>query len=178
MAFVEETIDSEIVYDGPVFKVRKHHVHAVNGGVSTRDVVEHNGGSVMLAVKDDGKILMVRQFRKALERVMLELPAGKRDPGEDPLETARRELKEETGYTAGTVEYMTTMTPSCGYTSEILNIYLCRDLVPGETHFDETEDLDLYEYTADELVNMIMENKIQDAKTVIGILYARTAGMI
>ncbi len=109
---------------------------------------------------------------------MLELPAGKIDGDEDPMDTALRELKEETGYRAGSIRHLTTISPSCGYTTELLYIYLCKDLTPGETHFDDTEDLDLYEYTADELVDRIMKGEIQDAKTIVGVLFARTAGEI
>lgn len=178
MAFQEETIESKIILETPVFRIREHKVRAVNGKITYRDIVEHNGGSVILAVKDDGHILMVRQYRKALDRLMLELPAGKRDGNEDPESTALRELQEETGYHAGSIRYLTTINPSCGYTTELLRIYLCRDLTPGETHFDDTEDLDLLEYTADELVDMILSGKIQDAKTIIAVLFARTAGEI
>lgn len=178
MAFEEKTIESEIVYSGPVFKIRKHKVNAVGGRVTYRDIIEHNGGSVMVALTESGKVLMVRQFRKSMERVMLELPAGKIDPGEDAGAAAVRELKEETGYTAGRVEHLITINPSCGYTTELLRIYLCTDLTPGETSFDETEDLDLVEVDADELYGMVMAGELVDAKTVIGVLYARAAGRI
>ncbi len=100
MVFEEKTISSRLVYEGPVFKVRSHIVESV-GGEAVRDIVEHNGGAIMVAVTDEGKILMERQYRKALESAFLELPAGKTDPGEDPVVTATREFTEETGYTAG-----------------------------------------------------------------------------
>ena len=178
MAFPEKTLQSEVVYDGPIFRIRKDKVTVVGGKPSYRDFLEHNGGAVMLAVKEDGRILMVRQFRKALEREALELPAGKIDGDEDPMDTALRDLNEETGYRAGSIRHLTTISPSCGYTTELLYIYLCKDLTPGETLFDDTEDLDLYEYTADELVDRIMKGEIQDAKTIVGVLFARTAGEI
>ena len=177
MAFVEKTISSEIVYDGPIFKVRKHQVESVNGP-AVRDVVEHNGGAIMLAVTDEGKILMERQFRKPLEKVILELPAGKIDPGEDPAVCAARELEEETGYKATSVRHLVTYYPTCGYSAEALYIYICKNLVKGERHLDPTEDLDVLEYDAEELIEMIMNGEICDSKTIIGVLYARQAGEI
>lgn len=177
MAFIEDTLSSEIVYQGPIFKIRKHHVNTV-AGESERDVLEHNGGAVMIAITDEGKILMEKQFRKPLEKVILELPAGKIDPGEEPVHAAHRELAEETGYRIGNIKHLVTYTPTCGYSNEYLYIYVCRDLVPGETNMDDTESLDLVEYTADELIDMIMSNEIIDSKTIIGILFARQAGEI
>ena len=178
MAFEEKTIDSEIVYDGPIFKIRKHRIEAVGGKIATRDVLEHNGGAVMLGIKDDGHILLVRQYRKPLERMVLELPAGKIDDGEEPGATAARELREETGYTPAKVEHLLTYTPTCGYSAEKLYIYICTELTKGETDFDETEDLDTLEYTADELIDMIMKGEIEDGKTIAGVLFARQAGLI
>ena len=177
MIFEEKTIDSKIVYEGPVFKVRHHVVESV-GGEAVRDIVEHSGGSIMVAVTDEGKILMERQYRKALEKGFLELPAGKADPGEDPVVTATREFTEETGYTAGTVKHLISFYPTCGYSNEYLHVFLCRDLTPGETHWDDTECIELLEYDAGELVDMIMSGEIEDSKTIIGVLYARMAGEI
>lgn len=177
MVFEEKTKSSRIVYEGPVFKVRQHIVESV-GREAVRDVIEHAGGGIIVAVKDDGKILMERQYRKALEQPLLELPAGKADPDEDPELTAIRELAEETGYTAGSVKHLISYYPTCGYSSELLHIYICRDLIPGETNWDDTECIELLEFDADELVDMIMRGEIKDSKTIIGILYARQAGEI
>lgn len=177
MILEEKTISSEIVYRGPVFDVRKHLVETP-GGKTTRDVVEHNGGSIMLAVTDEGKILMERQFRKPLERIVLELPAGKIDPGEDALVTAIRELEEETGYKAGDVKHLISYNPTCGYSNETLHIYLCRELSPGRKNWDDTEYLEIEEYEADEIIDMIKDKKIKDSKTIVGILFARLIGEI
>ncbi len=177
MIFEEKTISSELVYEGPVFKVRKHKVTTA-GGESVRDIVEHGGGGIIIAVTDEGKILMERQYRKALEQSFLELPAGKTDPGEDPEVTAARELAEETGYRAGSIKHLVSFYPTCGYSNEHLHIYICRDLTLGETNWDDTECIELLEYDADELVNMIMRGEIEDSKTIIGILFARQAGEI
>ncbi len=178
MAFEEKTIDSEIMYEGPIFRIRKHKVLAVGNRIAYRDILEHNGAAVLLAITDEGKIPVVRQYRTAMNRQVFELPAGKIDENEDPRKTAVRELKEETGYTAKEIRHLTTINPSCGYTTEMLYIYLCTGLTPGETAFDDTEDLDIYEFTADELIRKIMDGTIQDAKTIVGVLFARTAGVI
>ncbi len=177
MIFEEKTIKSEIVYEGPVFRVRKHLVET-RAGASVRDIVEHGGGSIMLGITDEGKVLMVRQYRKAFEKALLELPAGKKDPGEAPEVTAAREFREETGYTANNVRLLLSFYPTCGYSAEDLYIFICRDLTPGEPHWDDTESLDVLEYDVDELIAMIMRNEIKDAKTIIGLLYARQAGEI
>ena len=177
MIFEEKTISSEVVYDGPVFRVRKHIVETV-GGESVRDIVEHSGGSILVGVTNEGKILMVRQYRKAFEEPLLELPAGKADPNETPEVTAAREFSEETGYTAGSIKHLLTFYPTCGYSNETLHIFICRDLTPGETHWDDSECLDILEFDIEELLGMIMRNEIRDSKTIIGILFARQAGEI
>lgn len=175
MVFEEKTISSEIVYEGPVFRVRKHEVETINGS-SVRDIVEHSGGSIIVAVTDEGKVLMVRQYRKAFEEALLELPAGKADPGESPEVTAVREFSEETGYTAASVKKLLTFYPTCGYSSETLHIFICKGLTKGETHWDDSECLDILEFDPDELIGMIMRNEIKDSKTIIGLLFARQAG--
>lgn len=177
MSYEEKTISSEVVYEGPVFRVRKHVVDAA-GGHSIRDIVEHSGGAIMLAVNNEGKILVEKQYRKALEADFVELPAGKADPGEAPEVTASRELEEETGYIARDVRHLISFYPTCGYSNEHLHIYICKDLVKGQQHLDEDECIDLAWYDADEIIDLIMKGEIEDGKTIIGILFARQAGEI
>ena len=138
MTFEEKTIETEMLYRGSVLNLRKDKV-TVQNGVSYREIIEHNGGAVIAAVTDEGKMVMVRQYRKPANRVVFEVPAGKIDPGEEPLATAARELKEETGYTADNIEFITSFYPTVGYSEEQLYLFLASGLTAGETSFDENE---------------------------------------
>lgn len=178
MPFIETTISNEIVYDGPIFRIRKHRVNTVVGKTSVRDVLEHGGGAIMIPLLDDGRIILERQFRKAIEDVIFELPAGKRDQGETFEETAMRELKEEVGYEPRTVKFLTSIYPSVGYSSERLDIFLCSELSAVERSLDEGEDIDLMVFEVDEVIEMIKNREIKDAKTVSGILLARAMELI
>lgn len=172
MIFEEKTISSEIIYKGAIINLRKDKV-TVKNGVSYREIVEHNGGAVMAAVTDDNKMVMVRQYRNPAGQVMLETPAGKIDKGEEPLAAAVRELKEETGYTASEVKFMTGFYPSVGYSEEMLYLYLCTGLEAGEPSPDENEAIDIEEIDVEELFSMVMEGKINDAKTAIAVMMVR-----
>lgn len=169
MVFREETISSESIYNGKILNLRRDLV-TVRNGESYREIVEHNGGAVIAAITDDDKLVMVRQFRKPPEMVMLEVPAGKRDGTELPEEVAKRELKEETGYTASEMIHLTSMYPTPGYSEEVLDIFLAKNLTPGETDFDDNEAIDIYEYPISELVDMVMSGKIIDGKSQVAIL--------
>ena len=172
MTFEEKTLKSEKIYKGAIINLRRDKV-TVQGGTSYREIIEHNGGAVIAALTEDNKLVMVRQYRKPADKVMLEVPAGKIDPGEKPLEAAARELKEETGYTAEKVEFLTQFYPSVGYSEEMLYLYLCTGLTPGETNFDENEAIDIEEVELDRLFKMAMSGEIDDAKTLIAILMVK-----
>lgn len=172
MTFEEKTVSTERIYEGKIINLRKDKV-TVENGYSTREIVEHGGGSVIAAIRDDGRMLMVRQYRKPAGRVMLEVPAGKIDPGEDSLDAARRELREETGYTADSIRLLTRMYPSVGYSEEILYIYLAEDLTEGETDFDENEAIDIETFEVEDLYRMVMEGRIEDGKSQVAILMVR-----
>ena len=169
MTFEEKTIESNLIYKGAILNLRKDKVTVLNGE-SYREIVEHNGGAAIVPLTNDGKIIMVKQFRKPAERVMLEVPAGKRDGDEDWKDIAIRELKEETGCTAGNMEFVGMMYPTPGYSEEMLALYIATDLTRGETDFDENEAIDIEEYPVEELVDMVMKGEIEDAKTQIMIL--------
>ena len=185
MTFEEKTLKSEKIYDGAIINLRRDKV-TVQGGISYREIVEHNGGAVMAALTEDKKLIMVRQYRKPAGKVILadyvdivkeqlpEVPAGKIDPGEKPMDAAIRELKEETGYTASKVELLTEFYPSVGYSEEKLYLYLCTGLTPGETCFDENEAIDIEEIQLDKLFKMAMCGEIDDAKTLIAILMVKS----
>jgi ADP-ribose pyrophosphatase len=163
-----------MIYEGAILNLRKDKVTVKDGRTSSREIVEHNGGVVIAAITNDGKIPMVKQYRKAAEKAVLEIPAGKLEGDEDPKEAALRELKEETGYTANSIEHLTSFYSSIGYSEEVLHLYIAKDLLPGETDFDESEAIDIYEYSTRELLDMVMNGQIEDAKTIIAIFYLNT----
>ena len=169
MTFEEKTIKSERIYEGAIINLRRDE-GTVQNGTSMREIIEHNGGAVLAAVTGEGRLVMVRQYRKPAGRVMLEVPAGKIDPGESAEAAAKRELKEETGYTAGKIKFLMRFYPSVGYSEEILYLYLCTDLTSGETNFDENEAIDIEEYEINRLHKMVMDGDVQDAKTIIAIM--------
>jgi len=173
MFFEEKTISTERIYEGAILNLRRDKVTIHSGGTSFREIVEHNGGAVAVPITADGKIVMVRQYRKAFEQAVLELPAGKIEIGEEPLETIIRELQEETGYTAGKFEFLTAFYPSVGYTNEVLYIYVATELVLGETNYDENEAMDILEMDFEEVHDMVVRGEIRDAKTMLGILLAK-----
>lgn len=171
MVFEEKTISSERIYEGRILNLRKDLVQVRDNNTSYREIVEHNGGVALAAVTPEGKMVMVRQYRKAAEKAILEVPAGKIEKDErDHLQTAVRELKEETGYTAGKIEFLTSFYSSIGYSTEVIYLYFASDLTPGETDFDDTESIEVLEYEIPELKRMIFEREIEDAKTIAAIL--------
>ncbi len=172
MTFEEKTISSEVVYDGIILKLRKDLVETVNGIPSYREILEHRGGVALVAVTDDNKLVMVSQFRKPVERVMLEIPAGKIEEDENPMETAIRELKEETGFTAKNISLLSRYYPSVGYSCECLYIYLCTGLTPGDTAFDDTEAIDISFMDFKEAFEKVVNGEIEDGKTALGIMQA------
>lgn len=173
MIFEEKKISSERIYEGAILNLRRDTV-TVPSGTAHREVVEHNGAVAIVPVKDDGKIVMVKQFRYPSGQVLLEIPAGKIDKGETvPEETARRELREETGYTAEKLHYLGKLHPSVAYTEEVIHLYAATGLTAGETEFDKDEALDILEYDYEEAFSMAASGQLVDAKTVAGIFMAK-----
>ena len=172
MIYEEKTVSTKRIYDGIVVNLRVDTVELPDGKTALRDIVEHPGGVGIVAITDDNKILMVKQYRKPIEKAIIELPAGKLDKDEDHEVCGRRELEEETGYKAKEFTYLGYMYPSPGFDDEVTHLYLARDLYKGEVNLDEDEYLDVYKYDISEVKEMIMNNEINDAKTVIGFFKA------
>ena len=173
MNFEEKTLTSEYVYNGKVIDVRRDDIEVSNGHKSVREVVEHSGGVTILAVKDNGNFLFVRQYRYPIKSVSLELPAGKLEKGEDSDFAAKRELEEETGYVAEKWTKLGHIYTSVGFCDEKLYLYLAQGLKYKQVNPDEDEIIECEEYTQAEVFDMINNNQITDAKTLCAILRAR-----
>jgi len=173
MEYFEKQLEARTLYKGMIVNVRRDLAELQNGSRVQREIVEHPGGVGIIPVTRDNKVLMVRQYRYPMEEELLEIPAGKLDAGESPLECAARELSEETGCTAGKYVDMGAIYPSPGFCRETLYLYLALDLRRGEMHLDENELLSVEPFGIDELIEKIMANELPDAKTIIGVLKAK-----
>lgn len=167
-------LERELVYKGTVVDFYKDTIQVPNGNVVKWDFIKHQGAAAVLPVREDGKLIMVRQYRNAVDRYTLELPAGGLNTPDEPTEKAAiRELSEETGYTAGQWELLISIYTTVAFCNEKIDIYLARELTPGERHLDEDEVISVGAYDVDELCEMIYSGKIQDSKTVAGIMAYR-----
>ena len=168
---VEKKISSEAVFDGVLLHVRKDNVELPNGHESVREWIEHPGASAVIPLLPDNQIILVRQFRYAVGKVTLEVPAGKLDKvGEDPLECAKRELSEETGYTAGKIWKLTTIATTVGFSNEYIHLYAASDLTAGELHPDSDEFINVVKVPLTAALQMVESGKIFDAKSAVSIL--------
>lgn len=173
MIFEEKKIDSERIYEGAILNVRRDTVTAVKGQ-AYREIIEHNGAVAMIAITEEKKIVMVKQYRYACGRTVLEIPAGKIDKGEtDPEKAALRELREETGYTAGNVIYLGDVNPSVAYSEEVIHLYAMTELTPGQQELDDDEALDIVEYPFEQVYQMAAGGEIVDSKTLAGLMMAK-----
>ena len=172
----EIPFSSETIYDGKILHVERWRVTCPNGRTAAREIVVHKGAAAVVPVYPDGTTLLVRQHRVAVDRVTLEIPAGKLDSaGEDPHDCAVRELEEETGLRAETMTLFTSVLTTPGFCTEKIAIYLAQDLSQGQTHPDEDEFLSLVRMPLEEAVAMIMRGEIRDGKTICGLLMAKEA---
>lgn len=178
MEFKEKTLDSQMMYDGRIIKVYKDNVELADGKKSFREVVRHSGGVIILAFKDEDTILLVKQYRYPIGETVLELPAGKLEKGEDPFEAAKRELEEETGYCANKWTDLGYINTSPGFSDEKLYLYLAQDLEYTHCHPDEGEIIQAFEYKYDDVLKMIDNGEINDAKTICGLMRANMKRII
>ena len=170
MVFVEKTVTTEKIFDGKVVKLRVDEVAMPDGKLAVREIVEHPGGVGIVAINEKDEIILVRQFRKPIEKVIYEIPAGKLDAGESHRKCGIRELAEETGMRAEHFEYMGFIYPSAGFTDEVTHVYYATGLTQGETNPDEDEYLDVECVPFEKAYSMVLNNEINDAKSVFGIL--------
>ena len=162
----------ELAHSGAIVNMYEDSIEMPNGKVVKWDFIEHpKGAAAILPVLPDGRILMVRQYRNALDRITLEIPAGARDSvTEDTAVCARRELKEETGYSCGKIEKLLSLKSTVAFCDELIDVYLATELTKGEQHLDEDEFIDLEGYRLEDLCEKIYAGEIQDAKTVAAVM--------
>jgi len=170
---MERTITTEVIFNGMLLTVLRDEVVLENGAMSIREHVLHPGAVAVVPVTSDGKVILVEQYRYPIKQKLLEIPAGKFDkPGEDALECAKRELWEETGYTARKYTYLGYIYTTPGFSNEIIHLYLAQDLVPGDSNPDEDEILEVRIEDFDAVVKKCISGEITDAKTVAGVMRA------
>jgi len=171
--FEEKTIRSEKIFDGRIVRLQIDEVELPNGKTAKREIIKHPGAVAILAITPDNKIILVDQYRKPMDRALVEIPAGKLEPGEKPEVTAVRELEEETGYACEELELINSFYTSPGFADELIHLYLAKGLkkIDNPKSADEDEFVELLEVTLDEAIQLIEEKKIYDAKTLYAIQY-------
>lgn len=167
----ETRLDGALAYDGHFLKVTRDRIRLPDGSESYREFIRHPGAVVILPLFDDGSVLLERQFRYPNAQIFTEYPAGKIDPGEDPLACAKRELQEETGYTAARWDFVCTIHNAIAYSDEHLDLYLARELTAGEARLDDGEFLETFKTTVPALLEMVKSGTITDVKTIIGTFW-------
>lgn len=169
----EKTLTSEKIFTGRVISLQVDEVQLPNGQKSKREIVKHPGAVAIIPITDDHKIVMVEQFRKPLERIVIEIPAGKLEKGEEPEQTARRELEEETGYECQSLEWLISFYTSPGFADEIVHLYVAKGLTKKQdaAPLDEDEFVNIMEVTLEEAQHLIKAQRIYDAKTAYAVTY-------
>ena len=172
MDLTEKTLESEVLFEGRILRLRRDRVEVPGGNQAEREVVEHPGGVGIVPVDGEGRVTLVRQYRYPLGKTVLEIPAGKRDKGEHHRVTAQRELSEEVGAAAGKLTYLGYVYASPGFCDEAIHLYLAEELTFGDAHPDEDEFLERERVPFAKAVEMALDGTLDDAKTVAGILRA------
>lgn len=173
--FEEKTVHSEPIFNGKVISLKVDDVTLPNGKVAKREIVNHPGAVAVIAITQENKLILVEQYRKALERSIIEIPAGKLEKGELPELTARRELEEETGLGCNELTYLQTFATSPGFADEVIHLFVARGLyeVEQRAQMDEDEFVELLEVSVEEAEQMVAEQKIYDAKTAFAVLWLK-----
>lgn len=169
MLFEEKTMKSDKVYEGKIVNLRIDTVELPDKKYSKREIVEHPGAVGLIPITEDNCVILVKQFRKPVEKFLLEIPAGKLELNEEPRETAIRELKEETGFEAGKIEYLLEFYTSPGFSNEKIHLFLATDLIEGESTPDSGEFIEKVKISIEDLLKMVDRGEIVDSKTIIGI---------
>ena len=167
---MEKTLTSQLIYDGRAVKLRVDTVQKANGRQTTREIVEHSDCVAIVAIDAENNVLFVKQFRKPVEKELLEIPAGGIDPGEDPETTVRRELREETGYLPKKLTRLGGFYSAPGYCREYLHLYLATDLVPSQLQAEDTEEISLVRVPITQIPGLIDSGSLCDAKSIAGLL--------
>jgi ADP-ribose pyrophosphatase len=170
MKYNEKTIDVKKLFDGKIIKLELQTVELCNKNIAEREIIRHKGGVAVIPLTQNNEVILVRQFRKPYDEELLEIPAGKLETDEKPEICGARELKEETGYIAGKISFITIMYPSPGYTDEKIYIYKAEDLSEGSPSLDEDEFLNVEIFTLNQAVEMVKSGAIKDAKSIIAIM--------
>lgn len=164
-------IGRKVVYEGKILKFCEDDIITPEGKNVKWDYLKHKGAAAVIPVMDDGRIILVRQWRNAIDKFALEIPAGGRDSVDEPTkECAARELEEETGYKSDNIEFLQCIVPAIAYSGEKIDVYVAFDLKEGKQHFDPDEDIEVELYDVETLIDMIVKNEINDSKTVAAIL--------
>ena len=166
----EKTLSSQLIYDGRAVKLRVDTVQMASGRQTTREIVEHSDCIAIIAVDASDNVLLVKQFRKSVEKKLLEIPAGGIEPGEDPVATVRREMREETGFLPRKVERLGGFYSTPGYCTEYLHLYLATDLTPSQLYAEDTESIKLVPVPISQIPGLITSGSICDAKSIAGLL--------
>lgn len=176
----ETTIKKDKLFSGRIIDLYLEEVRLPNGNTSSREIIKHPGAVAVIAITEENKIVMVRQFRKAMEKVLVEIPAGKLEKGEEPITTAKRELEEETGYTCDTLKPLISFYTSPGFADELVHLFVADGLRKDteEHHLDEDEFVDLVEVTLEEAQQMVENQEIHDAKTAFAVQYLQLQAMM
>lgn len=171
MKLDEKILNEELMHKGNFLKFVNITVELPDGKIGTRDIIRHPGAAAIIPFIDEETIILVKQFRTALNKVLIELPAGKLEKDEDPLICAKRELEEETGYKSDNIEYLGTIATGAGFTDEVIHLYKATSLYEGIKSGDEDEFIEIYKYKLDDVKKMIKNGEIIDTKTISAFMY-------